>query len=328
MAVAVQRTPQPRIWTRPPYTVVEWRTIRSGWWWHLVASVVLFPFWAMVAWTIWQKPVGAWLPGGWFIGCHDHRRPPADSSCCCYSLDAPVVLVLANRSVPESQCGPERGLGLGVGSVSSKSSKASHTPAARATTPPMSNPAGQPFRDPLATPGERRVRIAGPIQRLAATDAARARTSASHGRRRVRRRCRRQLLPSGDAGQMIQDGIGNRPSSSSQRLQTAEQEALSPDASPAIVATIKSLRSESASLQRMRTTVTELHAELERLCAQLSALVTRGFGDDLDHTEQAGHSRLTDAVPSVACSTTSTTCKGRSTLSEILADKRRHHKPP
>jgi hypothetical protein len=95
-------------------------------------------------------------------------------------------------------------------------------------------------------------------------------------------------------GQMIQGGIGNRPEFIAQRLQTAEQEALSPDASPAIVATIKSLKSESASLRRMRTTVTELQAELERLCAQLSALVTQALEMTWITLEQAGHSRLTD----------------------------------
>jgi hypothetical protein len=261
-----------------------------------VASVVLFPFWAMVAWTIWQKPGGASVA---------RRLVLSVVMIIGALLLIPLVVVIPwtrrwywfwrTAQSPSRNADPNAALDWVWDRVSSKSSKASHTtPAARATTPPISNPAGQPFRDPW------RYLVNDAYESQARFNVWLQQTPPGPGREHlmdvaeyvdaVAASCFRAAT----RGQMIQGGIGNRPEFIAQRLQTAEQEALSPDASPAIVATIKSLKSESASLRRMRTTVTELQAELERLCAQLSALVTQALEMTWITLEQAGHSRLTD----------------------------------
>ncbi len=291
-----------RIWTSSPYTPREWRSVRKGWWWHLVATVLLLPYWALVAWTIWQKPGGASL---------GRRIAISVVMVVGALLLIPLVFIIPwtrrwywfwrTSQNPTPGIDPNAPLDHIWARITSKPSPTTAT--APTWPPPTPAPASPPATQPPAAPGFRdpwlplvsdaiqsQQRCEAWLERTPPgpgrdhlTDIAEYVDGAAAGCHQVARR-----------GQMIEDGIGDRPAIIARRLQAAETEAASPGASTALVETIKSFKSETASLQRMQTRVNELRAELERLCAQLSALVTQALEMTWITLDAHDHARLSD----------------------------------
>jgi len=286
---AAQRPPS--AWTVAPYS--EWHAVSRGWWWHLVATVFLFPFWSLVAWTVWQKPGGASLG----------RRFVISTVLTAASLlVVPLLFIIPwtrrwywywrSAQSPPPGKDPNAVLDWVWDRIRSRAPQASAAPRAWGPAPeyaprPMVR---DPWRVLVSDADESQRRFNSWLKqtpkgpgRQHLLDVAEYVNSAAARCHEVAKRA-----------QMIERGIGNRPVLIAQRLEAAEQEALSPQASPAIVERIKSLKSEAASLQRMQGTVSELQADLERLCAQLSALVTRALEMTWITLQPAGRAQLSD----------------------------------